>query len=240
MIARRSTRQDSRERVGVPAHRERPEHEQPERDARPVEDDRRDQVVAHRDLVDDGVERDRAAGEERESRPLRPVAREEPQRVAGEEIRAENDECGAGEREHARPLAEKEHRGGDGEHRPGRPRERVDHREVAVPVAAVEQEEVDGVDRGARENGQEMHPLEDVALPEPLPGRDRRPDDGCDDGDQRHERRAAAGGLEEVVPARVHRRRDEHERERCSGQGRVLRAPGLSIVCVPCNISATL
>ena len=78
--------------------------------------------MADGELVDHGVERDRATGEEREPGTLRAVAPEKPKRVAGKEIGTEDDERRAGYCEHSRSLAEKAHGGDDGEHRPGRAR----------------------------------------------------------------------------------------------------------------------
>jgi hypothetical protein len=52
--------------------------------------------VADGELVDHGVERDRATGEEREAGALRPVAPEEAERVAGEKLGTEDDERRAG------------------------------------------------------------------------------------------------------------------------------------------------
>jgi hypothetical protein len=113
----------------------------------PVVDDRLQPERANRLLVPERVRGDREAGEQRERDGAAPVLGLRPRRAAGacEREHRGDDDPPAGQRERARVLGE-DHERGEGREQRARPaRERVDEREVAVAVAALQQHEVQGV-----------------------------------------------------------------------------------------------
>ena len=159
--------------------------------------------------VPDRVDADQQAGEHRvgERGAAAEAARREQQHDA------DGDRGGAGERERPGPLAEDRDRARGREDRAGAARQRVDEREVAGRVAALQEHEVDGV----------RAPLA-IPMTRSRPRRARRRRARCRPrrrGSCRPRRRASAttrrprrrGPLGERVPARVRESGDEDEQE---------------------------
>ena len=184
------------------------EHERDGQVRAPVVDDRRQLGRPDRVLVPQRVGRDRHAGEDREQHRLARAVLPPHER----EHRRDDDQR-AGQRERARPLAEEGDRGRAGEQRAGAAGQRVDDREVAGRVAALQEREVERVQQAAPDHQPERHPAQVARVRRQRDHQHRDPDQGAERGAQPHEARAALRALGEEVPPRVGERGSEHESE---------------------------
>src|SRR6266571_300942 len=185
----------------------------------PVEENRRYQRGAHRLLVHHRIERDHAAGEQCERDSAQRSRCAQPRRARREKKRAADHQRRAGERHNTRTLAEQRHRDRHRQERAGRPRERIDDREVAMAIAAVEQQIVCGVEHGAREDEGERRRRELEVLNDDDGEGERRIGQGGEHGERPDEADSAAALLENIIPARVDRRSAEHEGDGEAGHG---------------------
>ena len=131
---------------------ERSHHDHPAEVGAPVLQDGRDQHGAHRLFVDDCIRRDHATGEQRERDSARGARLAQLGRVPREKESSPNHERCAAEGDHARSLAEHGDRDQNRKERARRARERIDDREIAIPVAAVKQQIIGGMEQGACED----------------------------------------------------------------------------------------
>ena len=172
---------------------------------------------AHGVAIPDRVDADQQSGQERidERPPAGQAARHEQQDDAGGDRRR------ARQRERPGVLAQEGDGAGGGEDRPGAARERIDEREVARRVAALQQHEIARVQEAAHDRQPDDDERDVRGVVEH--GRREREREQADQADERlrpDEGRAARRALGERVPARMPEGGDEHERERERGHAR--------------------
>ncbi len=139
-------------------------------------------------------------------------------RPAGDGEDAGNDEQRADHCQPRRALAQQQHRADHGEQRPCAARQRVDHGEVAVPVAALEHEKVRQVDGGATEHEEQGEPTQRRAPDDHVDDDDRRPEHHRQQGEKPGEWDTAARTFGQQIPQRVQQRGGQDEQQGKGGQ----------------------
>jgi len=125
----------------------------------------------------------------------------------------DDDDRAAGQCERARALGEHDDRRARRQQRAGPARQRVHERQVAVAVAALQEDEVERVECAAAHHEHDPLDAERAGRDEHRDDDGRQPDRDRRGGEQPHERRAAARGLREHVPGSVGERREDDEDE---------------------------
>jgi hypothetical protein len=166
-------------------------------------------------LVPHGVGGDAAAAGEAVEHALAQVgAISVQQRGAAREVEHRPDDHGApGEGERGGAFAEKRDGGQRREQRARAARQRVNEGEVAMPVAALEQEGIGGLDHAAADEKQQGEPGQGRFPPQPVDRNRREVEGEGEQARQPHEGQAAAGAFRRIILGRVRERGDEHDAE---------------------------